>query len=226
MNNALKTIAAAAFLFAVAAPRLHAQTNLETGASNSVAAPDEALVVTTVPGSGALTPNQTNSSAESSPVRMDNAGVHTGGQNQGENNSAALGGLAIGALTMLIPFAPFVMIVLVVAIVFYFRYRHNKMAHETLRAMIEKGVPVTPELIANLKNKGTRLTVEGQIPNRGTGRLLVGLILVGAGIGTVIIAGKPGFIPLFVGAAFLIVWLVERGNTNNPPPPNPPPPGQ
>jgi hypothetical protein len=220
MNHTLKTIAAAVFLLAVAALPLPAQTNLKTGTSSGAAAPDEAPAATNVPVSGMLTTNQTNSSAESSPVRMDKTGVHTGSQNQGENNPAALGGLAIGGVMMLIPFAPFVMIVSVVAIVFYFLHRRNKMAHETLRAMIEKGMPVTPELIANLNDKGIK---RGEVRNRGTGQLLVGLILAGVGIGTIVIAGRPGFIPLFIGVAFLIVWQVERKNTNNPPPPNPPP---
>jgi hypothetical protein len=218
MNHTLKTIAAATFLFAVAAIPLRAQTNLETGTSNRAVMTGGAWPATNPPVSGTLSTDKTNSPVESTLVRADDNGVHIGGENPVDVKP----GLP-AVLALLVPFAPFVMIVSIIAIVFYFGHHRNKMAHETLRAMIEKGMPVTPELVANLKNKGTK---RGEIRDRGTGRLLVGLILVGVGMGTIAIAGKSGLIPLFIGVAFLAVWLVERGNANHQQPPNQPPPGQ
>jgi Domain of unknown function (DUF6249) len=159
-------------------------------------------------------------SNESSPIRIDETGVHVGGQNPEHNRKPAFGEDSLGALALLIPIiatsAPFIMVISIIAIVFYFRHRRNKMAHETLRAMIEKGMPVTPELIASLKSRGIK---NGETRSRGAGRLLVGLILVGVGIGVVAMMGKAGLIPLFIGVAFLIVWLVERKDINNGQPP-------
>ncbi len=112
-------------------------------------------------------------------------------------------------------FSSFALPVFIVAIVFYFQHRRNKLAHETIRAMIEKGMPITPELVAELRSK--RLFGTGQNLTRG-GSLFPGLVL--AGIGTaLLISGsgqsKGGWIVLFIGVAFLVVWAVERTNPNN-----------
>ena len=117
-------------------------------------------------------------------------------------------------------------LVVVIGLAFYFRNRRNKMAHETLRAMIEKGMPVTPELVAQLQIRPSRFSNQpGQSRHR---RLLPGLILTGVGAALLITNlgrnsgdGKAGWIVLFIGAAFLIVWLVERKDKNNDQPPKP-----
>jgi len=86
------------------------------------------------------------------------------------------------------------------------------MMHETLRAMIEKGMPVTPELVASLKPK-----------NDARGQqmcyLLPGLICTAVGIGFLVNGGRAGLIPLLIGVAFLIAWQVEKRSTkaNQPP---------
>jgi hypothetical protein len=109
--------------------------------------------------------------------------------------------------------------VAIVAIVMCFKHRRNKLAHETLRAMIEKGMPITPELVAELRYR----CGYGPMQNltRG-GSLFPGLVL--AGIGTALLVSgsgqsKGGWVVLFIGVAFLIVWLVERQNQGNVPPP-------
>ena len=97
--------------------------------------------------------------------------------------------------------------VVIVGLALYFRYRRERLAHETMRVMVEKGVPITPELIQQLGKRRSR-------------RLLPGLVLIGIG-GAMLISnhswstgfqGPPGggLILLFIGLAFLIVWLVER----------------
>jgi Flp pilus assembly protein TadB len=130
-------------------------------------------------------------------------------------------------LALLIPIfatlAPFVMIIAIVAIIFYFKHRRNKMVHETLQALIEKGVPVTPELIAQLRNKPSRSPNQlGQqsVQSRHR-RLLPGLVLIGVGTAFLISHGyhSNGWIVLFIGVAFLIVWFVERRDRNNDQPP-------
>ena len=125
-------------------------------------------------------------------------------------------------MAMLVPIvgilAPFAFLVAVVAIKFYFGHRRSRMLHETLRVMIDKGIPITPELIAQLKGRSSRGSKAGGLRNG----LLPGLVL--AGIGTaLLITGSGhstgGWIVLFIGVAFLIVWLVERKNQNNVQPP-------
>jgi hypothetical protein len=87
------------------------------------------------------------------------------------------------------------------------------MLHETLRAMIDKGMPITPELMAGLKTKETKNQPRNDLRN--------GLILTGVGIGVVMIFGKIGCIALFLGVAFLIASLVEKRNKNGKQPPKP-----
>ena len=162
---------------------------------------------------------------KSSPVRIDSTGIHVGGKNPADNDKSSLGELAIAALALLIPLAPFMMVIAVIAIVFYFRHRRNKMMHETMRALIEKGVPITPELVESLKIKKNAPTALKSDP-RPHNDIRLGLILVGVGAGVVIVAGKLGWIVLFVGAAYLAVGLFERNNSSNQPPQPPQPPAQ
>jgi hypothetical protein len=171
-------------LFAAMPTSLKAQTNLpaETNLNSAVA----------TAGSPA---SDTNLPQKNQPVRIDPSGVHIGGPT----------GLGLG--NTLVAIMPFFFPVAIIAVVFYFKHRRNQLAHETLRAMIEKSVPVTPELIASLNVRAKKHDEAG---NPQTRYLLPGLILVGIGIGLMTLATKPGLIVLFIGAAFLIVWLVER----------------
>ena len=151
-------------------------------------------------------------------VRIDESGVHIGGPNPAdiqvplylrhrEERMNVEGIIAI--------LSPFVMVVAIVALSGYFAYRRNRMAHETVRAMIDKGMPVTPELVAQLRSKRWR---DGNGWS-GSNRLLPGLVM--AGIGTALLLSgsggdrKGGWIVLFIGLAFLVVWAVERKNPNN-----------
>jgi len=160
-------------------------------------------------------------------VRIDETGVHVGGPNPVDINAPGMahgrGEFATRVLQnltgMLAIIGTFGMPVAIIVIVFYFKHRRNKMAHETLRAMIDKGMPITPELIAEVRNRNSAISGSG--PTRG--RLLPGLVL--AGIGTaLLISGsssdrRGGWIVLFIGAAFLIVWFVEQKNQDNSQPP-------
>ncbi len=166
------------------------------------------------------------SSADHPPVRIDETGVHVGGANPVDINVPGYGGdgehgfpWAATVKAVVAIFASFGLPVALVAIVFYFNHRRNKMAHETLRAMIEKGVPITPELVAEIRSKRSGCSTG----NRTRSRLLPGLVL--AGTGTALLIGgthgdsRAGWIVLFIGVAFLIVWLVEGKNPNNGQPP-------
>jgi hypothetical protein len=213
------------FLIMVTLP-LRAQTNAptENGTNSPVA------VTNSAPASNAVAVAATKAhkpSSESSPVRIDSSGIHIGGENPVDINIPNIPKLSLlpAVLALLIPFAPFVMIIAIVAIMFYCINRRNKMVHETMRAMIEKGVPITPELIAQLRNKPSRFSSQsGQQVGRSRHRhLLPGLILIG--VGTALLISYPGhhssggWIVLFIGVAFLIVWAVERKDKNNDQPP-------
>jgi hypothetical protein len=95
--------------------------------------------------------------------------------------------------------------VLIVAIVLYYKLQRDRIVHDTIAKLAEKGLPIPPELLAR--------------PHRPTGNrdLRSGLILIGLGIGLVIFftevapaARAIGLIPGLIGVAFLISWAIER----------------
>jgi hypothetical protein len=81
----------------------------------------------------------------------------------------------------------------------------NKMTHQTIRTMIEKGEPVTPELVVALKSKNRQRGAHDPC-----GYLAWALILAAVGGGLLLISERAGWIVLLVGVAELILWLVER----------------
>jgi len=125
------------------------------------------------------------------------------------NNTSALAGISLT-----------IMVLLLVAIALYARHHREKMLHETLRTMIEKGIPVNSEIVAQLGRRGRG---NGSAKSRSR-HLLPGLILTGAGI--VLVIDLPwhfvgGWIVLVIGLAFLIVWLSERKQNDDQQPPKP-----
>ena len=227
----LTALGAILFLvFATLPLRAQTATSAEIGTSNAVVAvPESQTATSSAPASNVVAVTGTKAqkpSKESSPVRIDNTGIHVSGESPIDIDIPNISKSNLPAvLALLVPFAPFVMVIAIVAIVFYFKHRRNKMAHETLLAMIEKGVPVTPELIAQLRNKPSGSSNRpGQQLGRSRHRhLLPGLVLTG--VGTALLISNPGFhnsggwIVLFIGVAFLIVWFVERRDKNNDQPP-------
>jgi hypothetical protein len=170
------------------------------------------------------------SDADHPPVRIDETGVHIGGANpvdinaprydRGGRHGSDWAEMLKGIVAICSVFGMPVAIILVIG---YFGHRRNKLAHETMRAMIEKGVPMTPELVAEIRSRRSGSSVGGQNSVGGRTRgLLPGLVL--AGIGTALLISdhghsKGGWIVLFIGMAFLIVWFVEQKNQNNSQPP-------
>ena len=160
------------------------------------------------------------------PVRIDETGIHVGGPNPVDINVPGLAhyhawrGVDVTGIIAII--STFGMPVALILIIFYFKHRRNKMAHETLRAMIDKGMPITPELIAEVRNKGCGSSTNSA-SGRTRSRLLPGLVLAGVGTALLISGSKGeargGWIVLFIGAAFLIVWFVEQKNQNDGQPP-------
>jgi hypothetical protein len=92
----------------------------------------------------------------------------------------------------------------IVAVVLTFRHHRQKLAHETMRLMIEKGLPVPTELI--------NPPPPAKAPKSDLRR---GLIWLALGIGLVIPLKQPtedsgiwaaGLVPAFIGVAYLLCW--------------------
>jgi hypothetical protein len=115
----------------------------------------------------------------------------------------------------LVPLAPFVMVPVIIIIIAYARYRRHKLMNETIREMVAKGVPVTPELVNSLKSK--RDTSQAGTPSfRRRNDLRSGLILIAVGAGLLMIAGKVGWLVAFIGAAFLVCALIDGRSNGGP----------
>ena len=98
----------------------------------------------------------------------------------------------------------FAAIAAVVFIVVWGRVRRSRMQHETIRMLVEKGVPIPPELF--------------QPPvRRNDLRKALVWIAVGLGFGALGLVNPSnnqhvwavGLIPILIGVAFLIAWKVD-----------------
>jgi hypothetical protein len=220
MKNASIKFLAAILFSAIAIVPLQAQTNApaENGTAGIVAVTDSA------PASNAVAVTGTKAqkpSSESSSVRTDNTALPHIHFQATEGKNPVVDIVAIVAI--------FGMPVAIMAIMFYTIHRRNKLVHENLRAMLEKGIPITPELVDSLKGKHSGafnqipFTDGYPFPKPSRSRhLLPGLILTGVGAALMINGrhfGGGELIVLFIGLAFLIVWFVERRDRNNDQPP-------
>jgi hypothetical protein len=187
--------------------------------SNAAVAASAPVVETNVPAAQTNLTAKSRSGGGNPDVRIDETGVHIGGPNPVDIDAPAWlrhGGGGRNVLGIVSVISPFVMVVTIVALAGYYGHRRTRIAHETLRAMIDKGMPITPELVAEVRSKGRVWGGSGS-------RLLPGLVM--AGIGTALLVSgsggdrKGGWIVLFIGLAFLVVWAVERKNQNNAQPP-------
>jgi len=112
--------------------------------------------------------------------------------------------------------------VIFVIAMFFFEYLKNKRRHETIRLMIQKGTPITPELLAALGKKSSlRLgaNVNTSIDPCGYLRWGITLTLVGFALLVAIHGGGgfvlAGWILLAVGVADLILWFIDRSASKN-----------
>jgi hypothetical protein len=113
-----------------------------------------------------------------------------------------LGGSLVALVAIVLIFGT--PIILVVSILYY-RIRRARLQHQTILSMIEKGLPVPPELISPPRKPGSDLRT--------------GIILIAAGVGlTVFFAATAGAeggawgigtIPLLIGVGFVIAGKLE-----------------
>lgn len=110
--------------------------------------------------------------------------------------------------------------VIIVGMFFYFRHRKNKMLHDTVRLLVEKGVPIPPELFT--QTDPSRSPTTGILSLASTNRrhpndFRNGLILMGCGAGLTALVGKAGLIAFFIGLAMIIAAFFNRRETTTPP---------
>ena len=100
--------------------------------------------------------------------------------------------------------------------IFFFGYLRDRRRHETIRMMVEKGTPITPEVLDGLRKK-PRLGARTYDPQ---GYLCWGITEVLVGIGLMVAfphnggAHAAGWIVLAVGVANLILWFIDRAHSN------------
>ncbi|MCX6894970.1 MAG: DUF6249 domain-containing protein [Verrucomicrobia bacterium] len=111
--------------------------------------------------------------------------------------------------SVIVPIAFFGCVIGIVAVVVSFRFKKQRMLHETVRTMIEKGVAIPPELLQ-----------PHEAPKRPRSDLRRGLVFAAIGLALLIwtatdhdIPLAAGLIPLLMGVAFLATWKIE-GNKN------------
>ena len=95
----------------------------------------------------------------------------------------------------------FVLPLALVALILYYKHRKARLTHETITRLVEKGLPVPPELL--------------DPPRRGHASLRGGLVLIAMGVAlSLFFAGwgpgwSIGLIPGLMGAALLLSWKIE-----------------
>jgi hypothetical protein len=237
MKNLNAKFSVAVVLFAMSAGLLRAQNSTNENDTNTAMA----QVAPSTPTNTAVA--KQSQSSDNGAVRIDNNGIHVGAANGQPpvdihwGNSFPWNSRNGGLVALVSVAAPFIFAfslpVVIIAIVFVSRHRRNKMVHETVRAMIDKGMPVTPEVLAGLGGKhtyggyppgkpGAGNPADQAFPPRQRSRnrhLLPALILIGVGLALTGMhpwhAGTGGQIVLFIGVAFLIVWLVDKNQDRN-----------
>lgn len=203
MKTTPKALLAAILLLTLVAVPLRAQNDADTKTKDESAAVAKDEAVT----------NDPKGARES--VRIDHTGVHVDGEEKVDITMPNWGGVLGPLLPIISVVMVFGMPIAIVALFVALRHRRNRMMHETLRAMVEKGVPIPPELLAT----------GGAMPGASNGAhhaykdLRWGLVLIALGGGLYIVAGKIALIPLFIGVALLIVWAIgsianKRKNTS------------
>ncbi len=97
--------------------------------------------------------------------------------------------------------------ILLVACILYYKQRKNRLTHETILKLAEKGAPIPPELLTP--------------PSEKTSDLRRGLVLFFIGAALAIFLWQVnapwsiGLIPMFAGLGYLLAWRME--DRDNPP---------
>ncbi|HWF17776.1 MAG TPA: DUF6249 domain-containing protein [Verrucomicrobiae bacterium] len=144
-------------------------------------------------------------------VHINPHGIYVDGSSGGFGFSGPSATEATVAIVAIL--SPFACIVVVCGLIFESRRRRNELIHETLRTMIEKGVPIPPELISPPDRTRRR---------REKSDLRSGLVMLALGVGLMILLAPMhvpvwpiGFIFVLMGGAFLLAWKLEKKDAAN-----------
>ena len=206
MKTTLSMLFAIMALCALVATTSQAQTNLPAASGMTNPA---------VTDTGSQAPGMTNAAVMNTSPQASGSSASSYGYGEGDDFTHGI--------ALLIPIIAIIMgcsvPIVIVGLLLYFRHRKNMMLHETLRNMVEKGVPIPPEMFQKTERGFMDHDKSGR--NHPRNDLRTGLILTGMGIGIVLFIGKPGLIILSLGVAFLVIALLEKKDRNIDQPPKP-----
>ena len=132
-------------------------------------------------------------------------------RHHGSNDDFPLAAIPIAVIAMLSVFgAP----VAIVAVIMFVSWAKTRSLHRTVRAMVEKGQPVPPELLAS----------PAGAPLRPWYDLRRGIVLLAVGFGIVMFFGISagwdngvwalGSIPALIGAGYILAWRLANKHAN------------
>jgi hypothetical protein len=125
-----------------------------------------------------------------------------------------------GTIALLIPFGFFAMIAAIVIVPRYFRSMERQKMAELMRAAIEHGQTVSPEVLDTLSTTA----VKAAQPPPPARDLRTGLIWIGVAVGLACMGWAVSYeepdalfpfvgfaaFPAFIGVAFIVMWAVAR----------------
>lgn len=125
-------------------------------------------------------------------------------------------------MEILVPLGFFAMIAAIVILPRYFRSQERQKLQETLRAAVERGEPIPPEIVQAMTNPAKEARIAAQVsPDRD---LRQGIVWLAIGLGLALMGYFVGFqepdvtpmmlgiaaIPGFIGLAFILLWAAGR----------------
>jgi len=111
---------------------------------------------------------------------------------------------------ILVPLSFFGMIVAIIGFTSWARSRRNRMVHETVRLLVEKGQPLPPDIFRERRPATPASDLRKGIAWAAIGVGLTGYFLIGSGGNWGI-----GLIPLCIGLGYLIAWKFENNSKPN-----------
>jgi len=180
------------------------------------------LQAQTVPAAGNDAPAARAERSITPPDNHENQGAPDGASHRAKSRADnASRSLPFGVTVMAV--APFVFVLAlvlgIVGIAAASQNRRSKLTNETLRALIDKGQPLTPELVDGLKQLHSR-NVRSGLSRRQFVDLRAGLVLVAVGGGVWWMGVRAGVVILLVGVALLVcaaiaAWWQAKSNNKS-----------
>jgi len=145
---------------------------------------------------------QSNSTGSKITVNPSAGVITTSGPDIEFNYNAS--SIVVGVVLLSIITTPLVSVFLVL----FYRERKRQLTYGIIRLMIEKGVPVPPELFLNPRNNLRRGVV---LCGGGVGFLILSMITFFTGTRDEFEFWLIGVIPLLMGISYIIVWKLQDG---------------